>query len=103
MEFRNSREALGPKSANFEAQPYTISRGSSSEIHFPQATSLLEDLDLHLTRFQSYGKAFIKRQNLSPDAYLQMAIQLAYFRDMGERCLAGTTHYLVVLWQSGLI
>ncbi|XP_003737934.1 carnitine O-palmitoyltransferase 1, liver isoform [Galendromus occidentalis] len=65
---------------------FNISSACSNQIKLSvtKATSLLEDLDLHLTRFQVYGKAFIKRQNLSPDAYLQMAIQLAYFRDMGK-------------------
>jgi hypothetical protein len=30
--------------------------------------------------FDDYGKGFIKRCNVSPDAYVQMALQLAYYR-----------------------
>ncbi|XP_022689348.1 carnitine O-palmitoyltransferase 1, muscle isoform-like [Varroa jacobsoni] len=57
------------------------------QLSVTKAKSLLEDLDLYLVRFQDYGKTFIKQQNLSPDAYLQMAIQLAHFRDKGKFCL----------------
>ena len=35
----------------------------------------------------SYGKGFMKKCQLSPDAYIQMALQLAYFRDAGKFCL----------------
>jgi len=30
-----------------------------------------------------YGKGFIKKQKCGPDAWIQMALQLAYFRDQG--------------------
>ena len=34
-----------------------------------------------------YGKGFIKKQGCGPDAWIQMALQLAYFRDQGELAL----------------
>ena len=34
--------------------------------------------------FSQYGKDFVKRCKVSPDAYVQMAMQLAYFRDQGR-------------------
>ena len=43
--------------------------------------ALAEDLDLVVTSHAEYGKGFVKRCGVSPDAYLQMALQLAYFRD----------------------
>jgi len=33
---------------------------------------------------QEYGKGFMKKCRISPDAYIQMALQLAYYRDAGR-------------------
>ena len=46
--------------------------------------SLIQDIDLRIYVHNNYGKGFIKRCRLSPDAYLQMALQLAYYRDAGK-------------------
>lgn len=51
------------------------------------AQDLANDLHLHILMHDSYGKGFMKKCNLSPDAYIQMALQLAYFRDAGKFCL----------------
>jgi Choline/Carnitine o-acyltransferase len=40
----------------------------------------MKDVDLHLLMFDDYGKGFVKRCNVSPDAYIQVALQLAYYR-----------------------
>lgn len=40
------------------------------------------------TEFKGYGKGLIKAFKMSPDAYVQMALQLAYYRKHGE--LVGT-------------
>uniref|UniRef100_A0A1I7XKU5 Carnitine O-palmitoyltransferase n=1 Tax=Heterorhabditis bacteriophora TaxID=37862 RepID=A0A1I7XKU5_HETBA len=34
--------------------------------------------------FTDYGKNFIKKANVSPDAYIQMALQMAYYKDQGK-------------------
>ncbi|EEB10161.1 carnitine palmitoyltransferase I, putative [Pediculus humanus corporis] len=34
--------------------------------------------------FKDYGKGFMKKCKVSPDAYIQMALQLAYYRDFGK-------------------
>lgn len=39
-----------------------------------------EDLDLVGTLFQEFGKGRIKKGNCSPDAFMQMAIQLASYK-----------------------
>ncbi|XP_046391874.1 choline O-acetyltransferase-like isoform X3 [Ischnura elegans] len=40
----------------------------------------IEDLDFYVFRFTDYGKEFIKSCRVSPDAYIQLALQLAYYR-----------------------
>ncbi|KAG0296614.1 Carnitine O-acetyltransferase mitochondrial [Linnemannia gamsii] len=46
-----------------------------------------ETVDAHQmvpTEFKGYGKGLIKAFKMSPDAYVQMALQLAYYRKHGE-------------------
>lgn len=45
---------------------------------------LINDLQLRIYRHDHYGKGFMKTCRLSPDAYIQMALQLAYYRDAGR-------------------
>ncbi len=40
----------------------------------------ISDLDMTAFKFTNFGKNTIKAQKVSPDAFIQMAIQLAYFR-----------------------
>lgn len=51
------------------------------------AEKLLNDVDLHILVFSDFGKGLIKDCRLSPDAFIQMALQLAYFRDIGQHHL----------------
>lgn len=48
------------------------------------AQKLISDLHLRILVHNSYGKGFMKKCRLSPDAYIQMALQLAYYRDAGR-------------------
>ncbi|KAG7511942.1 choline O-acetyltransferase [Solea senegalensis] len=41
---------------------------------------LVRNLDMNVHKFCDYGKEFIKKQKMSPDAYIQLALQLAYYR-----------------------
>lgn len=41
---------------------------------------LAGDIDMGYLHFTDYGKNFIKTQKFSPDSYIQMAIQLAFYR-----------------------
>ncbi|GAB1604912.1 carnitine O-palmitoyltransferase 1, liver isoform-like [Argonauta hians] len=45
------------------------------------ATDLLNNVDLFILIHNQYGKRFMKKSKISPDAYIQMALQLAYYRD----------------------
>ncbi|CAG5119940.1 unnamed protein product, partial [Candidula unifasciata] len=51
------------------------------------ARSLLNDVDLHIMMFQEFGKGFIKTCKISPDAFIQIALQLTYYRLEKHFCL----------------
>ncbi|XP_041867048.1 choline O-acetyltransferase [Melanotaenia boesemani] len=40
---------------------------------------LVRNLDMNVHKFCDYGKEFIKKQKMSPDAYIQVALQLAFY------------------------
>ncbi|CAG7730163.1 unnamed protein product [Allacma fusca] len=46
--------------------------------------SCMDNVDLQINHHKAYGKAFLKKCKVSPDAFIQMALQLAYYRDQGE-------------------
>ncbi|XP_043087029.1 choline O-acetyltransferase-like [Puntigrus tetrazona] len=45
---------------------------------------LVRNLDMNVFRFVVYGKEFIKQQKMSPDAFIQLALQLAFYRCHGR-------------------
>ncbi|XP_050294303.1 choline O-acetyltransferase, partial [Anthonomus grandis grandis] len=46
--------------------------------------NLVKDLDYQVYRFTSYGKDFIKSCRVSPDVFIQLALQLAYYKLYGK-------------------
>ncbi|PAV61839.1 hypothetical protein WR25_26362 isoform A [Diploscapter pachys] len=48
------------------------------------AKSVGDNLENTILVWEDYGKDFIKKSRVSPDAYCQMAIQLTYFKDQGK-------------------
>ncbi|XP_015585917.1 carnitine O-palmitoyltransferase 1, liver isoform isoform X2 [Cephus cinctus] len=54
------------------------------EQSYAVAEKLLNDVDLRIYVHNAYGKGFMKESCMSPDAYIQLALQLAYFRDAGH-------------------
>lgn len=44
------------------------------------------DLDLEIRNHCRFGKGMIKKARISPDAFIQIALQLAYYRDSGRFC-----------------
>jgi len=47
------------------------------------AKAAIADFDLKVISHTDYGKGLIKKFKVSPDAFIQMALQLAYFRNAG--------------------
>ncbi|CAG9802922.1 unnamed protein product [Chironomus riparius] len=48
------------------------------------ALNIINDIDHQIIVHKQFGKGFIKTCRLSPDAFIQMALQLAYYRDFGK-------------------
>eukprot|EP01061_Rhynchopus_euleeides_P046471 TRINITY_DN8835_c0_g1_i1.p2 TRINITY_DN8835_c0_g1~~TRINITY_DN8835_c0_g1_i1.p2 ORF type:complete len:821 (+),score=385.82 TRINITY_DN8835_c0_g1_i1:45-2507(+) len=65
---------------------WRVPRGLAAEIDAATASAraAMDDLDLLLWEFADYGKGLVKKAKVSPDAWIQMALQLAYFRDQGR-------------------
>nr|XP_054394337.1 carnitine O-palmitoyltransferase 1, brain isoform isoform X4 [Pongo abelii] len=59
---------------------------SSISLALRGAKILSENVDCHVFPFSLFGKSFIRRCHLSSDSFIQIALQLAHFRD--PQCLA---------------
>ena len=44
------------------------------------AKERINDLDLYVMEHSSFGKGSIKKFKMSPDSYIQLALQLAFYR-----------------------
>ena len=66
--------------------PWALSRSCERAVleAAEHAQALVKDLHLRVVCHDAYGKRFMKRCRVSPDAYTQMAMQLAYYRDQGQ-------------------
>ena len=47
----------------------------------------IDNLDLYVMEHNAFGKGDVKKCKLSPDAFIQMALQLAYFKVCVVLCL----------------
>ncbi|XP_026315615.1 carnitine O-palmitoyltransferase 1, liver isoform [Hyposmocoma kahamanoa] len=57
------------------------------DVSYNVAQKLLNDVDLRILMYTKYGKGFMKQCRLSPDAFIQLVLQLSYYRDAGRFCL----------------
>ncbi|XP_070610708.1 carnitine O-palmitoyltransferase 1, muscle isoform isoform X3 [Erythrolamprus reginae] len=54
---------------------------------YAEARALADEVDFCCFCFSAFGKGLIKRCRTSPDSFVQIALQLAHFRDKGHFCL----------------
>ncbi|XP_068617663.1 carnitine O-palmitoyltransferase 1, liver isoform [Battus philenor] len=57
------------------------------DVSYNVAQKLLNDVDLRILMYTQYGKGFMKKCRVSPDAFIQLLLQLSYYRDAGRFCL----------------
>ena len=50
-----------------------------------QYCELIESVEFRALHYKGHGKPFIKKANVSPDAYVQLALQLASYRLFGKQ------------------
>jgi carnitine O-acetyltransferase len=76
--------------SDFETSPKKLEWRLAPEISagVRYAETRISDLicqnDIHALEFKGYGSNFIKRHGFSPDAFVQMALQAAYYGLYGE-------------------
>ena len=72
------KKFLQPQRLRFQltSSASSVVRDAAASAHQAMA-----DLDLHVFGYDEFGKREIKGFQISPDAFLQMALQLAYYRD----------------------
>ncbi|XP_061911792.1 carnitine O-palmitoyltransferase 1, liver isoform-like isoform X2 [Entelurus aequoreus] len=73
-----------PQKLNWEIPPECEQQISRS---LAVAQALADDVDFHVISFRDFGKGKIKKCRVSPDAFIQVALQLAYFRNRKTFCL----------------
>ncbi|KAK3788215.1 hypothetical protein RRG08_041220 [Elysia crispata] len=81
--FLDAPNVLPPKQLNFnlsEKVEQTIRCG------LEDIDSIVKDIMIRSFFFKDYGKNFIKKAKMSPDAYIQVALQLAYYRVYKQPC-----------------
>jgi len=87
----NNRTSGGGGVADIFAKCYSMLTSENSKVDsmISKAKSdfytLVTDHEQHVQSFQGYGGNFIKKAGYSPDAYAQMAIQLAVYRLHGKQ------------------
>ncbi|KAL5018091.1 hypothetical protein ScPMuIL_003813 [Solemya velum] len=66
-----------PRRLQFKLTPDIVGVVNNTKDHMD---SLIKDLDLYILRFENFGKEFPKSQNMSPDSFIQLALQLTYYK-----------------------
>lgn len=70
-----------PKELTFQIDDYLRSEIDRMQEH---ANSLKYSVIAQFQQFKGYGKSFMKTQKIHPDSFVQMALQLAYFKLHGK-------------------
>lgn len=92
MGYTDDGHCLGVSTKNFP-KPARLKWDIPEELHniieesLSVAQKIADDLDLHIMIHNEYGKGAMKKCKVSPDAFIQNAMQLAFKRENGKNCL----------------
>ncbi|KAM7381473.1 hypothetical protein PAMA_012355 [Pampus argenteus] len=75
------RELPPPRRLLWKCNPHTQGLLAASGDRLQR---LVNNLDMDVFKFKVYGKEFIKKQKMSPDAFIQVALQLAFYKCNGR-------------------
>lgn len=90
--FRENDPALSGPSTTSAPEPvwlqWSISTDVAAALETAQANAikLIDNLDSVLLHYHAYGSDFMKKAKVSPDGWMQMVYQLAYYRHYGKPC-----------------
>ncbi|KAJ8248113.1 hypothetical protein GJAV_G00238450 [Gymnothorax javanicus] len=75
------RDPPAPRRLHWNCSPKSqeLLASSANSLH-----RLVRNLEMNVFTFEVYGKEFIKKQAMSPDAFIQVALQLTYYRCHGR-------------------
>ncbi|KAF5300455.1 hypothetical protein FQA39_LY02254 [Lamprigera yunnana] len=79
----NQEPLLKPKMLEWCLQVQDLESIANAEKQFQKLT---DDLDLIIYTFKKYGINFIKSNKCSPDGFIQLTLQLTYFKLHGKLC-----------------
>lgn len=86
IENLDGHQVIKPAQANHLEPPsklrWNLTNKVKEEIQQSAADldSMISDIDLRCFVYNGYGKDFVKKQKMSPDAWVQMAFQLTFYR-----------------------
>lgn len=66
-----------PQRLQWDLSPACVARIQSAQVF---AEEQIADLDMYVLKHDDFGKGIMKKCKISPDAFIQMALQMAYFK-----------------------
>lgn len=54
--------------------------GNEFELAADNINHLAKDMHLYIKHYKTYGKKFLKQHKLSPDSFIQIALQYAFYK-----------------------
>lgn len=82
--FTEFDEILAPRRLHFQIRKKL--GAAIREAYHAFLTEVRSDVELRVVRYDRYGKNLLRRLGVSPDSWVQMAVQLAHYKDQNHTC-----------------